>query len=327
MPRSRQLLPTLAVFGALLVVMGVVVALSLRGSGPPADDPGARTPTPTPSPSGSPAPSVPGPGSPAPSLTLPTAVPTQPCRPQQLATRLTVASFNIHSARTGAGVRLDLVADEIAALNADVVLLQEVDRGRAVTGRVDMPTVLADRLGMEQVFGANVRSGSEEYGTALLSRYPVVSWRNHPLPNSAGGQPRGVLHAVLDVDGLALSVYNTHLDFRRGGLKAVQARAVADLVADDPRPRVLGGDLNAKPGSAVVAAVTAVATDPWPQVGVGTPATSPADAPVGRIDYLLHAGPGLTPLWADTVPTGVSDHRPVRTRYRLTGLGGCEPVS
>src|SRR6478735_3159683 len=71
-------------------------------------------------------------------------------------TRLTVLTFNIHSARSADGsVHLAEIGSELATWDADVVLLQEVDRGRAWTGGVDMPAVLADRLGMAWAFGTN----------------------------------------------------------------------------------------------------------------------------------------------------------------------------
>lgn len=329
MSPSRQLLPTLGLVGGLLLVVALLLLAAQRTPAPPsreesppgvvASSPGASAATTPPTP-------APGEVVPAPSFTLPTGVPEQACRPQPATVRFTVVSFNIHSARTGAGVRLDQVATEIAAMRADAVLLQEVDRGRAVTGRLDMPAILAERLGMHFAFGTNVQSGSEQYGTALLSRHPIVAAANHPLPHEPGRQRRGLLHAVLDVGGMALSVYNTHLEFARGGLKERQMQAVAAAVGEDPRPRILGGDLNAKPGSSVVDLALSVATDPWPTVGKGSPATSPADDPAGRIDYLLYAGPGLEPLWADIPATAVSDHRPVRTHFQLAGYTGCVPV-
>ena len=52
--------------------------------------------------------------------------------------------------------------------------------------------------------------------------------------------------------------------------------------------------------------------------GSGGGRTAPAGAPRARIDYLLHAGEGLTPLAADVLPIRLSDHRAVRAAYALT---------
>ncbi len=60
-------------------------------------------------------------------------------------------------------------------------------------------------------------------------------------------------------------------------------------------------------------------TDTWDVVGRGGGATNPAPRPRGRIDYLMHAGEGISPISADVLGAQASDHRAVRARYRLTG--------
>ena len=329
---SRQLLPTLGLVGALVAV--VALLLVFRAAGGPGGVGGSggspdTSPAATPGAPASSAGAVVG-GSPAaggtsdlPQLPDLSGAVDQGCRPHRASTELTVVTFNIHSAHGGGRVQVGRIGEEIAALDPDVVLLQEVDRHRAKSGYVDMPAVLAGQLGMQYAFGVNMQQGAQQYGTAILSRYPIVSSENTPLANARGRQPRGLLHALLDVEGIALSVYDTHLDFHRGTLKLRQVQQVAAVVGADPRPRILGGDLNSKPGSPVVTTALGVGTDPWPLVGRGDPATSPAYSPVGRIDWLLHAGEGLTPLSASVGSTAVSDHRPVRTTYRLEGAAGC----
>ncbi|GAB6983953.1 endonuclease/exonuclease/phosphatase family protein [Nocardioides pyridinolyticus] len=255
------------------------------------------------------------------------------CVDSDEATRLHVMTFNIHSARAADGsVRLSTITEEIRRWRADVVLLQEVDRGRDWTGRVDMPATLAEALGTSWTFGANVRrSATNQYGTAILSRFPITDSRNVPLPAPPGTQQRGLLGATIDVNGTEVSVYNTHLEHTSSAARLQQMRVITQVLASDPRPMVLGGDLNSRPGSPVMDLATRQLTDTWPEVGRGPGYTHSARNPRSRIDYLLHDGgedADLVSVDAIVLRSGVSDHWAVRAGYRLVSDSGeiCVPL-
>ena len=65
----------------------------------------------------------------------------------------TLASFNICSAHFREGHytedNLRRLAEQIGQSGADVVCLQEVDRGAARSDRVDMPAYLAEHTGLQ----------------------------------------------------------------------------------------------------------------------------------------------------------------------------------
>lgn len=212
------------------------------------------------------------------------------------------------------------------------MLLQEVDRGRAWTGRVDMPAVLAEHLGSTWTFGANTRrSPTNELGNATLSRFPITDSRNVPLPGPPGTQPRGLLAATIDVGGTEVSVYNTHLENTSRAARLVQMRVVARVLADDQRPTILGGDLNSGPDSPVLATARRVASDTWPEAGLGPGYTHSARAPRVRIDYLMYDDGGdtdLEPVDAVVLRSAVSDHWALRADYRLVTDSGevCVPL-
>ncbi len=232
---------------------------------------------------------------------------------------LTVLSFNIHH---GAGpdgvVDLDRLAAQIRATHADVVGLQEVDRHYGErSGWADQPAELAARLGMRVVFGANLDLDPpapglprRQYGTALLTRYPVVEWHNTLLPK---GRPeeeqRGLLAAVLDVRGVRVRAMTTHFQHDNAASRLLQAGVVAEAVRAAPGPLVLTGDLNATPDKPEVTTLTALLTDAFAAAGHGDGATHPAEAPTARIDYVLTAR--VRPVCATVLPTASSDHRPV----------------
>ncbi len=244
-------------------------------------------------------------------------LPRRTCRRVAVDTSITVLSYNIKSGRVSS---LAAIAGVIRSSGADIALLQEVDRNRRGTGGVDQPARLAALLGgWSHAFGENVDYGAGGYGNAIVSRYPITSSANTHLPNAPGGQQRGLLRTVVDIGGMDVSLYSTHLQNQMDQLKLRQAQAVAPIVAADANPTVLGGDMNAWPGDSVLNALKVPLDDTWDAVGAGTGATNPASNPRGRIDYLLYAGSELTPTSANVPAALASDHRPVRASYRLAG--------
>lgn len=246
----------------------------------------------------------------------PGAVPTPPdgldtlvCQTLAKPVRLSVLSFNMHRGHGG----LDRVASEIARTGADIVLLQEVDRNVGLTGRVDQTSYLATKLRMYGVFGANIRRGGGQYGTAVLSRHEILDWSNTPLPNDRRSEQRGLLRVSLEVAGQRFSVYNTHLQFGPNPIQRVQGAAVSRILAADPLPRILGGDLNAWPGSRTMGALLGPVRDPWPAVGRGAGGTGPRG---GRIDYVL-ASRDFDAVSSMVVPSPASDHNAVLTQLVL----------
>ncbi|MGE5592129.1 MAG: alkaline phosphatase [Betaproteobacteria bacterium] len=179
-------------------------------------------------------------------------------KPQSLApaVRLTVMTFNIHSG-VGADLNLDLdrIADLIRNERADIVGLCEVDQGTRRSLQVDQVRYIAEKLGYHYAYGPNFWYDGGAFGNAVLSRYPIVSSVNHPLPNTHSNEPRGVLEAQIDVgDGAVLNVFVTHLDVEYADSRLAQARAVAEISSTTAGPKIVMGDLNAPPtGSPEVA--------------------------------------------------------------------------
>ncbi|WP_205474901.1 endonuclease/exonuclease/phosphatase family protein [Nocardioides sp. SYSU D00038] len=317
---NRRLIEVAAVSGALLLFLALV--LSWPDPDPAPDQPSDPTsgalpdptlpPAPTP-PSGTPLPSPSGPGGPAPS-----------CVDLGDAARLTVLTFNIHGGFT-AEDRYDLarIAAEIEAWRADVVLLQEVDRGRSRSGGADQAAQLGARLGMSSVFGPNIRSGGGQYGTAILSRFPIVSWAHQLLPRYAGQEQRGVLRATVQLLDQRIDVVNVHLEHTSSDVRVAQMRAVKKFIGPAVRPVVLGGDFNDPPGTRSVRLGLAGMQDTWPAVGSGDGDTVPAASPRRRIDYLL-VSPQLTPTAAQVLRSAISDHRAVRGEYDVQRPDGCD---
>jgi endonuclease/exonuclease/phosphatase family metal-dependent hydrolase len=153
------------------------------------------------------------------------------------------------------------------------------------------------------------------YGNALLSAHPVSSWQAVRLPTNPRREARGLVDAVVLVDGRPVRVGVTHLQNRSARERREQAAHLVGLLADGDGPgrrlpTILLGDMNAGPDSAEMRALTAVLTDAWAAVGDGPGHTFPALRPIARIDHVLVSA-DVRPEAAAVVATRASDHRPL----------------
>ncbi len=243
-----------------------------------------------------------------------------------------LATFNIlHGhAPVDDAVNLDRFARAVTDLDADVLALQEVDRDQPRSHGADLTAVAAEAMGAPEHRFVATLAGTPElwsaatgelqpnaagYGIALLSRYPVISWRAMALPALRGrvpvvfpgsrrpvlvrDEPRAAVGAVIDAPGGHVTVVATHLTFIPGW-NAHQLRRLVHLLREVPRPVVLMGDLNLvgdRPGR--ISGWRPLATAP----------TFPLHEPTQQLDHVLVDGP-LHPVGAGTsVDTGLSDHR------------------
>ncbi len=240
---------------------------------------------------------------------------SQPATPG--ATELRVMTFNIHHAE-GVDGKLDVarVADVIRASGADVVGLQEVDRGVERSGRRDILKELADLTGMRLAFGKNIDHQGGDYGNGLLTTWPIVSEGNRHLPGD-GSEQRGALQVVIDVEGTQVLVLTTHLDYRRpDDYRVASADAIMEMLRGwGPGPVVALGDFNDVPGSRTHTRLASMLTDAWAAVGKDDGFTIPVVSPNRRIDWILVRG--LEPTQAEVVRTQASDHLPVVATLRL----------
>jgi len=222
---------------------------------------------------------------------------------------LRIATFNVKHGDNGAG-RVDLrrLGAACAALSADVLAIQEVDRFARRAGFRDEMRVIARATGLKAVFGEAARRRWRSYGNVLLARGPITDVDVIKLPRPSEGEQRVAIVARVAVDGLALSVAATHLSFRRGeGLP--QLEVLLEALARREGPRVLLGDLNLS-AELVEPAVTAAGYTLAP-----TGPTFPTSAPRTRIDFV--AVSGLQVVSGASPEVGMSDHLPVVAEIRI----------
>lgn len=230
-------------------------------------------------------------------------------------------SYNIHHGE-GVDGRIDLerIARVILDENVDVAMLQEVDRGVARSGRLDIPRELSVRTGMTFCFGKNINYGGGDYGNAILSRYSILEYTNTPLEMLRPGEQRGLLRAHIEIAHIPVCFWNTHLDYRSDDRERWQSIAQFErLVPTRPcKPLIFGGDFNAVPDSRVMRRMADLMEDAWTHAGNGAGPTYPSTRPRKRIDYLFYASHRrMKPLRAWRNPTNASDHLPLIVEFRL----------
>ncbi len=241
-------------------------------------------------------------------------------RPERAsAAECTVLTYNIHHGE-GTDGRLDLerIAQLIQAAGADLVALQEVDRGVTRTQRRDLPAELGKLTGLTPLFANNYAFDGGEYGNAILTRYPVRWWSNHHFQMIRPGEQRGLLQAVVDVKGREVVFLSTHLDHRPDDAERLSCvpEILSALSAQGTRPVLLCGDFNDTPESRVIARLSEAFRDGWAAVGQGPGPTYPSEGPVKRIDYIWLRGP-VQPVSAEVITSEASDHAALRLVVRL----------
>lgn len=144
------------------------------------------------------------------------------------------------------------VAKACAALNVDVLALQEVDQGIRRSKGVDLAAVAAEASGMEVVFAETMPFRGGSYGNALLVRGEI---ENYEVLELRGGrrfwvrrEPRNAILATTCIDDRRILVAATHLSTQGHASRKQLDKVVAGLANREKpeEPQVFLGDLNRK---------------------------------------------------------------------------------
>lgn len=231
---------------------------------------------------------------------------------------LRVMTYNVHFGQNAENVYdLQAIADVINAAEADVVCLQEVDVNWGTRSNYDDTLALLAEMTDMESYNAYIydkpSSRGEEYpnerfGVAFLSKYPIVSSANHeitrwstqpgdPQPGEDGfpGTKPGFGEIVVDVDGVKVRFYNTHLDYRADApegyphtIRLDQINDMMRIMNTDTYPTILAGDMNADVSDPTAAEVfepvLKVFEDSWAVAGKGNSYSFPSSDAVKEQD-------------------------------------------
>ncbi|MGI9089150.1 MAG: endonuclease/exonuclease/phosphatase family protein [Chthoniobacterales bacterium] len=162
-----------------------------------------------------------------------------------------VATYNVHGC-----VGLDRrrsetrIAEVIADLSLDLIGLQELDLGRKRSAGAEQARLIAEQLGWHHLFQPAMRRADEQYGNAIISRYPLTLRAAIVLPGEGSWycrETRVALWASAQTPAGPVHVGNTHFGLGRAE-RFLQARALTDFVSAQPaaEPLLLLGDFNSR---------------------------------------------------------------------------------
>ncbi|MBE6609394.1 MAG: hypothetical protein E7634_01855 [Ruminococcaceae bacterium] len=135
------------------------------------------------------------------------------------------------------------IGKDIADMGAVIAGIQEVDMGTSRVKDANSLAEIAKGAGYEHyTFAKAIDYRGGGYGTAILSKYPIVSAEVMPL-TAEGLEGRTLCHAVIDIDGFKLDFFNTHTSYEA---KAPRAKQMLEIAAETAKCShfVLTGDFN-----------------------------------------------------------------------------------
>lgn len=246
--------------------------------------------------------------------------------------------------------RLDAIADLLKEIDADIVVLNEVDFESSWSHKINQAEYLAEKSGYAYwVEGRNLDFRVVHYmwrfGNAVLSRYPIAEAEIVDLPSYKkrevwlAGKKRAVL-ATLDVPGdenspagkSRINVVAAHLSHRSEDVRELSAQMLCEIAKDSSVPTFIVGDLNSTPpnfpsSNSSDDGRNAMATFDASDLFYREPMTPPKEArmtfPANNanqvIDWILVPRRYRIVNYA-VVKSELSDHRPVSAEVELAPL-------
>jgi endonuclease/exonuclease/phosphatase family metal-dependent hydrolase len=153
----------------------------------------------------------------------------------------------------------------------------------------------------------------QQYGNALLSRYPIVTKKSYRFDFIHGLiEGRSLLEATIQINKQLLQICVTHLSLNPF-LHNKQTDFIVNQLHKYSHPVIIMGDWNMKPGSRGWRKITRELQDVWHTAGKGEGYTYPSFRPTIRLDYIF-VSRSFRVVEAEVVtimPKG-SDHLPLK---------------
>ena len=244
------------------------------------------------------------------------------------------SNSNWEEGGTPKAYRVMEIAAFIRKMNADVVVLNEVDFSATWSGGFDQAAAIAEAAGFpfyaRQVnldFGFVV--GRFQFGNVILSRFPITQASVIDLPafreweDWLVGCKRGLM-VQLDLGNKErINLAALHLESRSEVCRVKSAAALISRFENIQGPLIVAGDLNTTPGTAPFSKETPKGVNAFDLLVESTglqPAplqilnkdqlTFPAANPVQAIDWVLFQPEFFDLKSHEVLPSQLSDHRP-----------------
>ncbi|MBE6639044.1 MAG: hypothetical protein E7616_06285 [Ruminococcaceae bacterium] len=155
---------------------------------------------------------------------------------------LKIGSYNIANGRE-VDHKMFMLAKDIVDHDLDIVGLQEVDQNCTRSGSIDTMKTLSEMTGYKYyAFFKAINLQGGEYGSAILSKYPILESESFPL-NTRGKEARVLGRSAIDVNGTTVNFFVTHLSYEADDIRAEQFNYVNQVLSAHDRC-ILVGDFN-----------------------------------------------------------------------------------
>lgn len=167
--------------------------------------------------------------------------------------KLHIATYNIHKGVSwfAQQPRIHDLRVALESLDADLLFLQEVQgqHDRRALRHQHWPTqgqhdfLAGDRR--EAVYGMNAVYQHGHHGNALLSRYPILHYRNQDVSDHSF-EERGILHCIVQMPAQEVHCYVVHFGLFAAGRRRQTDLLIQTIHAETPTdaPLVIAGDFN-----------------------------------------------------------------------------------
>ncbi len=176
------------------------------------------------------------------------------------------------------------VSNMMKEIDADVIVMNEVDYKTTRTGKIDELGTFATEFGAsDHVFSKALDYGGGEYGNGLVSKKKAIKKYTIQLAKGLGKEVRSLVVAEFD----KYVVAGTHLDYASDEAQIEQIKIINNFIeqnfGDSNKAIFLLGDLNATPESQSITYLK----EKWESITPTNIVTFPSTAPIKCIDYIL----------------------------------------
>ncbi|MBA4146567.1 MAG: endonuclease/exonuclease/phosphatase family protein [Verrucomicrobia bacterium] len=218
-------------------------------------------------------------------------------RVHRTAPHLRVMTYNVHACLGMDGkISTHRIAQVIERHDPAVIALQELDIHRSRSRTEHQVEMIAHELGMHFHFSPAKAHGEEQYGDAILSKYPLKLIRAENITKApkVDPEPRGALWVQFEMDGILINLINTHFGL---GVRERMSQAM-DLLSKKwiggielNEPVILCGDFNTFPDTLPYRAFTSRLHDVQLMIpNFRARKTFSTASPVFRIDHIFVSG-------------------------------------
>ncbi len=146
------------------------------------------------------------------------------------------------------------IASVLKQTGADLVALQEADGPSRWSGNFDHVAFIADQAGYPWFFrAAHAESWLFTYGTAILSRFPIIETIEHTFKPSPPTFNKGFLlgRVMWKPDAkaertISIDIVSVHLDFSRKSVRQQQIIEITNILSKRSNPIIISGDFNSE---------------------------------------------------------------------------------